>query len=318
MKRGRYAPSPSGYLHIGNAFTALMAWLQTRQAGGVFVLRMEDIDAARCRPEYAKAIMDDLRWLGLDWDEGPDTGGPHGPYVQSERISLYSAALRRLQDVGKLYPCTCTRAQLKAIASAPHGIGSEGPSYPGICRGKRLDAATLTDRYALRFMLPDEPVAFLDGVFGERVFPAGSGGDFVVKRSDSLFAYQLAVAVDDAEMGITDVLRGEDLLDSTPRQIFLLRALGHPVPRYAHVPLLVGEDGHRLAKRHGSVTLRELRQLGVDSRRLAGCLAHWAGLIDRPEPLTPRELVPLFSLSGIRTSAIVFDESKRRQLFPHR
>lgn len=314
MHRGRYAPSPSGYLHLGNACTALLAWLHMRQKGGVFVLRMEDIDLARCRPEYADAIIEDLRWLGLDWDEGPDVGGPFGSYVQSERMAAYEAALDRLLEAGRLYPCTCTRAQLKAIASAPHGIGSEGPAYPGLCRGRPFTEELLKTRHALRFQLPDEPLAFTDGVFGEQSFPPGAGGDFVVKRSDDMIGYQLAVAVDDAAMGITDVLRGEDLLDSTPRQIFLLRALGLPVPRYAHVPLILGEDGKRLAKRHGSVTLRELRGRGVDSRRIVGCLAHWAGLIDRPEPLAPQELVPLFRLSALPKTPIVYDEAKRRQL----
>jgi glutamyl-tRNA synthetase len=315
VKRGRYAPSPSGRLHIGNAFTALIAWLHMRKAGGVFVLRIEDIDRDRCKPEYEAALLDDLRWLGLDWDEGPDVGGPHGPYRQSERIPLYEEAIGRLLEDGRLYPCTCTRSQLKAIASAPHGLAGEGPAYPGFCRGRRLTPALMQSRYALRFRLPDEPLSFVDGVFGGQSFPPGAGGDFIVKRSDGLFGYQLAVAVDDAAMGITDVLRGEDLLDSTPRQIFLLRALGLPVPRYAHVPLILGEDGRRLAKRHGAVTLCELREAGVDARKLAGCLAHWAGIADRPEPASPRELIPLFNLSSLKKTPVVFDEEKRRQLF---
>jgi glutamyl-tRNA synthetase len=315
MLRGRYAPSPTGYLHLGNAFTALLAWLQIRRESGVFVLRMEDIDRDRSRPQYAEAIMEDLRWLGLDWDEGPDIGGPHAPYVQSERLSRYESALERLLEDGWLYPCTCTRALLKAIASAPHGLGSEGAAYPGLCRGRTLTDELRQSRYALRFRLPEEPVSFRDGVFGEQSFPAGAGGDFVVKRSDGLIGYQLAVSVDDAAMGMTDVLRGEDLLDSTPRQMLLLRALGHPVPRYAHVPLILGEDGKRLSKRHGSVTLRELRQAGVDSRRLVGCLAHWAGIQDEPEPLAPQQLIPRFRLSAIRKTPVVFDEAKRLKLF---
>lgn len=314
MRRGRYAPSPSGYMHIGNALVALLSWLQMRQCGGTFILRMEDIDTARCKPEFAEAIKEDLHWLGIDWDEGPGVGGPHAPYVQSDRIGLYEDALQRLLESGLLYPCTCTRAELMSIASAPHGLTSEGPAYPGICRSKNRKPDQIEVRFSLRFALPDEPFTFFDGVQGEQTFPPGAGGDFVVKRSDGVFGYQLAVVADDAAMGVTDVLRGGDLLDSTPRQAFLFRALGFPVPRYAHVPLLFGEDGRRLSKRHGSITLRELRENGVTSRRLAGCLAHWAGLVDRPESLSPEELIPLFRLDSIRRESIVFDEAKRTQL----
>jgi len=310
MLRGRFAPTPSGHLHIGNARTALLAWLQVRAAGGQFVLRMEDIDKPRSRPALAEEILTDLRWLGLDWDEGPDVGGPYGPYVQSAREDLYQAALARLEQEGWLYPCYCSRAQIQAIASAPHGLASEGPVYPGTCRNltpeERAQRAAAGKPPSLRFALPDEPLSFVDGVAGPQEVPPGSGGDFVVKRADGIFAYQLAVVVDDAAMAITDVLRGADLLDSTPRQIWLYRALGLPVPRFAHVPLLYGPDGQRLSKRHGAVAVAAMRAAGTPPEEVVGYLAYLSGLLERPEPVRPAELVPGFSLDRVpREPAVV-------------
>jgi glutamyl-tRNA synthetase len=303
VMRGRFAPTPSGLMHLGNARTALLAWLQVRRAGGQFVLRMEDIDKSRARPDLAAQILTDLQWLGIDWDEGPDVGGPYGPYTQSERADLYREALGRLEAAGWLYPCYCSRSELMAIASAPHGLGAEGPAYPGTCR--HLTAEHRTRRAArgkapsLRFALPEEPVSFADGVAGPQTFPAGSGGDFVVVRADGIFGYQLAVVVDDAAMQITDVLRGWDLLDSTPRQILLFRALGLPVPRFAHVPLLFGPDGQRLSKRHGSATIVAMREAGMPPERVVGYLAHLSGLIDRPEPVRAADLVAGFDLGRV-------------------
>ncbi|HWI51561.1 MAG TPA: glutamate--tRNA ligase family protein, partial [Symbiobacteriaceae bacterium] len=202
MIRGRFAPTPSGQMHIGNARTALLAWLQARHAGGQFVLRMEDIDKPRSRPELARQILSDLRWLGLDWDEGPDVGGPYGSYVQSERSDLYEAALAKLTADGWLYPCYCSRAELLAIASAPHGLAEEGPRYPGTCR--RLTPLEQTERSSrgkvpsLRFAMPDEAVSFTDGIAGPQTAEPGAGGDFVVRRADGIIGYQLAVVVDDA------------------------------------------------------------------------------------------------------------------------
>ncbi|MGG4032512.1 tRNA glutamyl-Q(34) synthetase GluQRS [Paenibacillus cisolokensis] len=300
--RGRFAPTPSGFLHIGNARTALLAWLQVRKAGGQFLLRMEDIDKPRSRPEYARQIIDDLRWLGLDWDEGPDVGGPFAPYVQSEREALYEEALSKLDAAGLLYPCYCSRAELQAIASAPHGLASEGPAYPGTCR--ELTAAEREARAArkppsLRFMTDNAPIFFEDLAAGRQSFPGGPGGDFIVKRADGIFSYQLAVVVDDAAMGITDVLRGSDLLDSTARQLVLFEALGLAPPRYAHVPLLNGPDGRRLSKRHGAVALAALRSAGTSAENLVGYLAYWSGLLDRPEPVRAEELIPGFRLSRV-------------------
>ncbi|WP_074948466.1 tRNA glutamyl-Q(34) synthetase GluQRS [Alicyclobacillus macrosporangiidus] len=293
--RGRFAPSPTGLLHLGNAFTALVAWLHARQAGGAFVLRMEDIDAARSRPSYAEQILADLRWLGIDWDEGPDVGGPFGPYRQSQRGNRYEAALARLQADGWLYPCYCSRAELSAIASAPHGLASEGPAYPGRCR--RLNEAERARRAArktpaLRFALPEDGgVSFVDGIAGIQTFPPGAGGDFIVKRADGVVAYQLAVVVDDADMAITDVVRGWDLLDSTPRQLYLYQALGLRAPRFAHVPLLVNPDGTRLAKRDALLTLAGMRAAGVAPETVVGWLAHLAGWMEEPEPVRPAELM---------------------------
>ncbi|MGW9127618.1 tRNA glutamyl-Q(34) synthetase GluQRS [Paenibacillus chitinolyticus] len=299
--RGRFAPTPSGELHIGNARTALLAWLQTRAAGGTFVLRMEDIDKPRCRPELAEQITEDLRWLGLHWDEGPEAGDPFGPYVQSARGHLYEEALQTLRERGHLYPCYCSRAELHAISSAPHGLSSEGPSYPGTCRfltEAEREARAAVKAPAFRFAMPAEDIAFRDLAAGAQVFPGGAGGDFVVQRADGIVAYQLAAAVDDAAMGITDVLRGWDLLDSTPRQLMLLRALGCEPPRYTHVPLLYGPDGQRLSKRHGSLSVSAIRRAGVPAETLLGVLAYLSGLTNRPEPVQADELTRDFRLAA--------------------
>lgn len=302
MMRGRFAPTPSGRMHLGNARTALLAWLQVRQAGGQFILRVEDLDRPRSRPELAAEILEDLLWLGLEWDEGPVVGGPFAPYVQSERLHFYREALERLQREGWLYPCYCSRAELQAIASAPHGLEAEGPRYPGTCR--RLTASEQAERArtkqpSLRFAMPGDPIEFHDLAAGHREFSPAAGGDFVVLRADSIFAYQLAVVVDDALMRITHVLRGWDLLDSTPRRIALYRALGHPVPRFAHVPLLLGSDGERLSKRHGAVAIAAMREAGIAPEVVIGHLAALSGLLHRPEPVRAAELIPAFDLARV-------------------
>ncbi|QJC52197.1 tRNA glutamyl-Q(34) synthetase GluQRS [Paenibacillus albicereus] len=314
MIAGRFAPTPSGLMHLGNARTALLAWLQIRRLGGSFLLRMEDIDGPRSRPDYAEAALRDLRWLGLDWDEGPDRGGPRGPYTQSERHALYEQALERLRGQGLLYPCYCSRAELAAVASAPHGLASEGPAYPGTCRclteEERRERA-LRKPPSLRFAVPPgRIVRFDDECAGPQETPPGAGGDFVVRRADGIFSYQLAVAVDDAAMGITHVLRGSDLLDSTPRQLLLLEALGLAPPRYAHVPLLMGPDGKRLAKRHGGTSLQALREAGVRPERVVGLLARWSGLLERAEPVRPRELVEAAAKRPLPALPIVVREEE--------
>ncbi|MFC0215660.1 tRNA glutamyl-Q(34) synthetase GluQRS [Paenibacillus chartarius] len=304
MIRCRFAPTPSGQLHLGNARTALLAWLDARSRGGTIVLRIEDIDKQRSRPQHQASIMQDLQWLGLDWDEGPDKGGPYAPYIQSEREQLYAEALAQLQAAGKLYPCYCSRAELLTMANAPHGLTSEGPIYPGTCR--KLTAAERLERErhkqpSMRFHMhtaaDEKTFAFEDRVAGMQRFP--NGGDFVVLRADGMFSYQLAVVVDDAAMGITDVLRGADLLDSTPRQLALFVALGLPAPQYAHVPLLLDADGSRLAKRHRALSLAELRAQGASPERIIGVLACLSGLLDRPEPVQAHELVREFSISRV-------------------
>lgn len=320
IMRGRFAPTPSGLMHIGNARTALLAWLQVRGKGGQFVLRMEDIDTPRCKPELAEQALADLRWLGLDWDEGPDVGGPFAPYVQSERIGFYEEALRQLELDGRLYPCYCSRAELLAIASAPHGLGSEGPAYLGTCRNQTVEERArrgASKTPSLRFRVPDETARFVDLAAGEQRFPAGSGGDFVVRRADGIISYQLAVVADDAAMGITDVLRGYDLLDSTPRQLMLYDALGLPAPRFAHVPLLNGTDGKRLAKRHGAIALAGLRQAGVTPERIVGWLAAMSGLLDHPEPVRADELIPAFSLDRIPKEPVVVTDEQLAALSPN-
>jgi glutamyl-tRNA synthetase len=310
--RGRFAPSPTGALHIGNARTALLAWLHARAAGGTFVIRVEDLDFGRVRPGIMETQLDELRWLGLDWDEGPDVGGPHAPYVQSERVDRYEDALRRLAGLGRIFACGCSRRDIAAAASAPHA-GDEGPRYAGMCRHLPVpaDAPSLTrwavSERALRFRVDaDEEVCFDDGVQGRACFrPAADTGDFVVRRKDGVAAYQLAVVVDDGAMGITDVVRGGDLLGSTARQLLLFRALGLAEPRFAHVPLMLGADGERLAKRHGAVSLAELRGEGVAPEGVVGWLASTCGLAEPGEHVRAADLVGRFSATGIPAAPTV-------------
>lgn len=290
---GRLAPSPTGGLHLGHARSFLIAWLAARTAGGRLILRIEDLDASRVRAEAVGGAIQDLRWLGLDWDEGPDIGGSAGPYVQSERLGLYLDALERLKDRKLVYPCTCTRSDIERAASAPHAT-EEGATYPGTCAWRSAsDDEHLPDRpFAWRFRVPSSPVAWHDMFRAEmRLDPARSGGDFVVARSTGAVAYQLAVVVDDALMGVNQVVRGDDLMISTPRQILLYQALGWPAPAFGHVPLVYGADGRRLAKRDQSIKLAMLRQRGTDPRRLVAILARSFGWVSEDRPLDPRDLI---------------------------
>jgi len=291
--RGRYAPSPTGRLHLGNARTALLAWLDARAAAGAFVLRVEDVDLGRSRRALEDDMLRDLAWLGLDWDEGPDVGGPLGPYRQSERAEHYAAALARLAT----YPCTCTRRELRALPTM--GMAGE-PVYPGTCRAGAAPGRPA----ATRWRVPaDATIDFTDRLLGRHVQTvAREVGDFVLRRGDGAWAYQLAVVVDDAAMGIDSVVRGADLLDSTPRQILLQRALGLPTPRYAHVPLILGSDGAKLSKRDGAPDLGELRRGGADPRRVVAALARSVGLVpDAVRSITPAELVRGFDLAAVRS-----------------
>ena len=293
---GRFAPSPSGRMHLGNLLCSLLAWLSAKHEGGRVVLRIEDLDAERCPRKFADLLEADLRWLGLLWDEGGSTGGPSGPYYQSERAGIYETYFKRLTEMSLIYPCFCSRSQLHA-ASAPHR--SDGtPVYSGACRG--LSAEEVRRRAAQRppawrLRVGEETVSFTDGHLGryEEYLPADCG-DFVVRRGDGVFAYQLAVVVDDGAMGVTQVVRGSDLLSSTPRQRYLLELLGCPAPEYGHVPLLLAPDGRRLAKRDRDQELGALQQR-FTARELVGRLAHLAGLIPEAAPVSPEELVPLFA-----------------------
>ena len=293
VPRGRYAPSPTGRLHLGNARTALLAWLDVRSRGGRMVLRIEDNDFTRARPELEQRIYRDLTWLGLDWDEGPDVGGAFGPYRQSERGGHYSAALARLDS----YACTCTRAELRALPT----MGATGEAvYPGTCRAGPSHPGRPA---ASRWRVPAGEVGFVDRVLGPyRQAVAAEVGDFVLRRADGAWAYQLAVVVDDAAMQIDEVLRGADLLDSTPRQILLQRALGLPTPVYAHVPLILGADGAKLSKRDGAPDLSALREAGAAPEPLVAALARSVGLVGpQVRAIRARELLAGFDLTAMAT-----------------
>lgn len=306
--RGRYAPSPTGALHLGALRTALLAWLLARSAGGAFILRMEDLDTPRVRPGAARQLLTDLRWLGLDWDEGPDVGGQYGPYVQSARQAIYLGELARLRALGLLYPCYCTRAELHASAvsdaSAPHA-GDLPPRYPGTCRdltpAERHAREAAGRRPAWRFRVPDAPVSFTDRLFGGQVERVSETvGDFIVRRSDGLIAYNFAVAVDDALMGVTQVARGADLLAVTAAQRSLASALGYPLPSdYVHLPLAIDASGARLAKRDASAGVTAPRERGYSPAQVVGALAASVGLWPANEPATPHALLSAFDVARI-------------------
>lgn len=328
--KGRFAPSPTGRMHLGNVYSALLSWLSVRSQGGAWVLRIEDIDPQRSRPAYAQQIKDDLRWLGLDWDE---------EYTQSQRFPLYEQYLRQLQATGLVYPCYCTRADIMAT-QAPHE--SDGRIvYAGTCRpqelrgvkrvegvegsiprafdspiprkidsskNRKIDASTLQRPPSLRLFVPDEDIAFTDAHYGpQSVNLATHCGDFVLRRADGAWAYQLAVVVDDALMGITEVVRGRDLLLSAPQQLYLYRLLGFPSPTFCHLPLLCNASGQRLCKRDKSLDLGELRK-HLSAEEILGRLAFHAGLIDRPSPLSVQSLIPLFSWDKVPCEDIIVSE----------
>jgi len=262
--RGRLAPSPTGLLHLGHARTFWAVAQRAARNNGTLVLRNEDLDPQRSRAEYVQAMIEDLRWLGIRWSEGPDCGGPYGPYSQSERREHYLHAWRRLRDAGFIYPCTCSRKDLAEAATAPNDADDE-PIYPGRCRS-RSDALEFAEPAGVnwRFRVPDsEGICFTDLHLGDQNFVAARDfGDFVVWRRDDVPAYQLAVAVDDAEMRITEVVRGADLLKSTARQLLLYRAFGSTPPAFYHCDLVVDDSGTRLAKRHDALSIRHLRESG--------------------------------------------------------
>ena len=295
---GRFAPSPSGRMHLGNLWSALLSWLAARSQGGRVVLRLEDLDPERCTQAWCDQVMRDLEWLGLTWD--------NEPIYQSRRTQVYQAAFAQLEERGLLYPCYCTRAE-RLAASAPHR--SDGAAvYDGRCRRlspQEREELSRTRRPAWRVRVPEETVSFFDriqGTFAQNL--ARECGDFILRRSDGVYAYQLAVVVDDAAMGVTQVVRGSDLLDSTPRQIWLQEQLGLPRPEYGHVPLLLSPEGRRLAKRDRDQELGEL-QCRYTAPELVGRLAYLANLIPEPAPIAPAALLPFFSWSKLPPKDLV-------------
>lgn len=299
IERGRFAPSPTGRMHLGNVFSALLSWLSIKAQGGKWVLRIEDIDPQRSRMEYADLIMGDLEWLGLTWDEGP--------FYQSERGEIYEAELQKLTARGLTYPCYCTRADILAT-QAPHE--SDGRVvYKGTCRNLKTAGMPYPPKAAIRMRVPEEGegiVSFVDGHYGEQTVDLTTQcGDFIVRRKDGAWAYQLAVVVDDALMGITEVVRGRDLLLSSPQQIYLAKELGFAPPRFTHLPLLCNTEGQRLSKRDRSLDMEALRSR-FEAEDIIGLLAYKAGLQKSPNRVTAEELVAGFDWSNIGIADIEF------------
>ncbi len=297
-------------MHLGNARTALLSWLQVRAAGGQFLLRIEDLDRGRCRKEHVDTLLKDLEYLGLGWDEPP--------LLQSDRQARYDEALAALASQGRVYPCFCTRAEVAAAASAPHGPQDDGPRYGGTCG--LLSQAQVEERQArrpssLRFRPRPGVTRFEDGVQGAQAQDVDAVvGDFVVRRNDGVASYQLAVVVDDADSGITDVLRGDDLLSSSARQLQLFEALALPPPRFAHVPLWLSTDGRRLAKRTGAFAVADLRAAGVPAERVIGVLAALSGLTPAGEPRSAQSLVSGFSLEKLSKEPVRVGEAELNAL----
>ena len=294
---GRFAPTPSGRMHLGNVFSAMLAWLSVRSKGGSLVLRMEDLDTQRTSAEYADILRDDLRWLGLDWDEETPP--------QSKRSAVYEQYFEKLRDLDLLYPCYCTRSQLHSV-NAPH-LADGTYVYPGTCRDLKIPP----DRApAWRVKVPDRLWEFTDLVQGHyRENLDTDCGDFVVRRADGVYVYQMAVTVDDGESGVTEVVRGMDLLSSAPRQMYLQQLFGFSHPRYAHVPMLLAPDGRRLSKRDRDLDLGQLRK-HLTPERLLGVLAFSAGLTDKKQEVSARELASIFSWERIKGDNICLDVSK--------
>ena len=301
MSRGRYAPSPTGSLHLGNARTAFVAWCRARRAGSTFVMRVEDLDEPRTVEEAVSGNLEELRWLGLDWDEGPDVGGPHDPYRQSERHELYRRALDDLVQRDLLFECYLSRRELRELSSAPHG---EAPVYGERERSEneqvREQKAAEGKKPSLRLRAPELDLRFHDALYGPQRFDARKEvGDVVLRRADDAWAYQFAVVVDDVAMEIEEVVRGADLLHSTASQLLVYLALGRRPPSFLHVPLLLDESGERLAKRRGSLTLAGLREEGVAPDRVIGLLAYTLGLLERPRPLDMTEMLAIFAVDRL-------------------
>ncbi|MFV0414222.1 MAG: tRNA glutamyl-Q(34) synthetase GluQRS [Oscillospiraceae bacterium] len=312
--KGRFAPTPSGKLHLGNVFSALLAWLSVRAQGGQMLLRIEDLDLARTSPAFTAAIIDDLAWLGLTWQEGPGREKGHAPYLQSRRTPFYEAQLAKLRALGLIYPCFCSRAELHA-AEAPH-LADGSYVYSGKCRALSFEEQArraAAHPGATRVRVPNLAIGFTDGCQGpyeENLQQAC--GDFILRRSDGVFAYQLAAPADDGEMEVTEVVRGLDLLSSAPRQIWLMQTLGYPPPQYRHVPLLLAPDGRRLSKRDKDMDLAALRSRCQTPEPLLGFLACTAGLLPEPTPISAEGLVPFFSWAKVKKENIVLQPGFER------
>src|SRR5256714_10453366 len=320
--RARFAPSPTGQLHVGNARTALFNWLFARQRSGINVLRIEDTDVERSEARYEAQLMDDLKWLGLDWDEGPDMGGPYAPYRQSDRMEVYRAHADRLVERQKAYYCFCTVEELERDRQQALAEDRQ-PIYSGKCRN--LDPADVQRRRAaaepaaIRLKIPEHPIKFHDMVRGEVEFASESVSDPIIMRSSGVPVYNYVVVIDDAEMKITHVIRGDDHLSNTPKQVALYEALGLPVPKFAHLSTILGPDRERLSKRHGATSIANFRDMGI----LAEALMNYLALLGWPpsggtrETVTPKELVKEFSLERVTASPAVFDFEKRYWLNRH-
>jgi len=306
---GRFAPSPTGAQHLGNARTYLLAYWAARKQGARIVFRMEDVDSPRVKPWAVKQAMDDLRWLGLEWDEGPDLGGPAAPYQQTLRMPRYLSVLEKLIEADRVYPCTCSRKDIESAGSAPH-FDHEPAVYPGTCshwqRGQPIPKA---GAFCWRFRSSPNLYQFMDDVLGMQMTrPAETLGDFPVTQKTGEPAYQLAVVVDDHEMGITEVVRGSDLVASTFRQMQIFEFLGAAPPRYAHVPLVVGQDGHRLAKRHGDTRLSTIRERGVSAAQIVNWAARTAGFLSEDESVGhASEVVERFNWKALNPNCVVAD-----------
>ncbi len=299
MTTSRLAPSPTGAQHLGNARTYLIAHWSAMHSGSRMVLRIEDVDSPRIKPWATRQAIDDLKWLGIAWDEGPDRGGPHAPYIQTQRMSFYQSALNRLILADRVYPCVCTRKDIEEAGSAPH-FEHESPIYAGTCSGWQWgDPLPPQGSYCWRFRTVNATISFDDLVLGHRSCnPKTSLGDFPITQKNGQPSYQLAVVVDDAAMGITEVVRGNDLVASTYRQLEIYGALGLSPPRFAHVPLVRGTDGRRLAKRHGDTRLSFYREQGIAPETIIRWAARTSGLGGRAED---------FDWSKLNRDDVVFD-----------
>jgi len=320
--RVRFAPSPTGYVHVGNARTALFNWLFARHGGGAFVLRIEDTDAERSKPEYERQLLEDLRWFGLDWDEGPDLGGPFGPYRQSERGAIYALHAEKLIGQGDAYYCFCSAEQLEAERQEELKVGRQ-PRYSGRCR--KLTAEEVARRQAegepaaVRLKIVESSFFWNDLVHGPTTFSSEVIGDPVIVRSEGLPAYNYAVVIDDHLMEITHVIRGDDHISNTPRQLALFRALGWEPPEFAHLSTILGSDRTRLSKRHGATSMESFREMGILPEALRNYLAllGWSPADGKTEILSPEELVKLFSLDHITKAPAVFDTDKLNWMNRH-